>query len=135
MIRSLKLSIIGLLALTLVSCAELRNAFDIVSESKVSPSAVYIAANAFNALEATATNYLRLPRCTPAIRPVCREPEITPKIINNVRAGRQARNGLVKFLKDHPNELGPRGLYDVLVASTSTLRAIFDQYSPRRIAP
>lgn len=107
-------------------CAPLQKAYDLVTEAKVSPTAVYIAANSFNALEATATNYLTLPRCPKAN--ICRSPAATKKIIPAVRSGRDARNQLEAFYAAHPGELGPKGAYDALIASTNLLKSIYAKY-------
>jgi hypothetical protein len=114
--------------LFLAGCANVQNAYNTATGATVSPQVVLVAANAFNALEATATNYLLLPKC-PQQAPICRDPSATKKIIPAVRSGRVARNNLIQFLKDHPSQLGPTGLYDALQASISTLQGVFNQYN------
>lgn len=124
-----RLMVVALLALSLGACAQIQNAYDTLSGAKVSPQAVIVAANAFNALKATATNYLRLPRCKTTGAPViCRSPQATKIIIPAVRAGTVARNNLEQFMREHPGELGPSGVYDALVASSNTLKGVFAQY-------
>lgn len=120
-----------LLCFALAGCASfgrVQNAFSVLTETQISPTAAVVAANTFNALEATATNYLRLKRCTGANGPICRDPAITTKIVPAVRSGRAARDALIKFVRQHPGQLGASGLYDALVASTSTLQAVYAQY-------
>ena len=87
-----------------------------------------IASNTFDALEVTATNYLRLKSCRKAATVVCRDPTATALIIPAVRSGRVARNNLQQFLADHPNQLGPSGAFDALNASISTIQGVFAQY-------
>lgn len=118
-------------AIGLSGCANVERAWDTLTTSQVSPTVVIVAANTFDGLEATATNYLRLPRCTGANGPVCRDPRATSQIIPAVRAGRAARNALEDFLRSHPGQLGPSGLYDSLIAASNTLQAIFTQYNVR----
>jgi hypothetical protein len=119
------------LVLALAGCASnpFTKVYNIVTGATVDPTSVIVAGNAFDALEASATNYLRLPRCTLNGSPVCRSPKATPKIIQAVRAGRVARNNLESFYAANPGALGPSGLYNALVASINTLQAIFIQYN------
>lgn len=89
----------------------------------VSPRTAYVAVNSFNIAEATATNYLRLKKCVGTAMPLCRDPGATAKIIPAVRAGRTARDEVRQ---------GRSGSINILSASTSTLNAIYQQYSIRR---
>lgn len=119
-----KLFIFPLLFL-LAGCAALAQ----VSAVKVNPTLVIVAANTFNALEATATNYIRLPACVPENRPICREPEVAAIIIPAVYSGRSARNGLRDFYRKYPNTpLGPQGLFDALTSTNDILQQIFAQH-------
>lgn len=117
-----------MLAIPAGGCANLKNAWETLTTSQVSPTAVIVAANTFNALEATATNYLRLKRCDGTNGPVCRDPAVTAKLIPAIRSGRVARTNLEQFLRDHPGQLGPSGLYDSLLAATATIQGIYAQY-------
>lgn len=113
------------LALSLGACAAIAQ----ITSAKVNPAGVIVAANIFNGLEATATNYIRLHRCTPENRPVCREPEVADIIIPTVYSGRIARNNLVAFYEKYPNvPLGPQGLYDALIQASATLQQIYAQH-------
>lgn len=100
------------------------NAYSVLTEAKVSREAVVLARTTFDAAEVTATNYLRLQRCTPMNRPVCREAKYTQPIEVWILKGRDARNRLTLFMKQHPNELGPKGVYDALVEATRGIRSI-----------
>lgn len=106
-----------------------RGTWDLLASSQVSPTLVIVAGNSFDALEVTATNYLRLPRCNSFNGPVCRSPQVTVKLIPAVRAGRVARNNLERFLREHPGQLADQGLYDALTATTQTLQDIIVQYN------
>lgn len=115
-------------AISFAGCSSLQNAYDVVTGVSVSPVAVYVAANSFDAAEATATNYLRLKRCSTVSGPVCRSPVATTKIIPAVRSGRIARDRLTQFQKDNPSKLGPTGLYNALTSATAALQSIYQQY-------
>lgn len=130
--RKLLTAIAMAAALTAGGCLpllqEAKNAFNIVTGASVSPATVIVMANTFDALEASATNYLRLPKCSATSGSVCRSPEAARAIIKAIRAGRPARVQLETFLRTHPGELGPQGLYDALTATAQTVQAIFAQY-------
>lgn len=118
-------------ASALTGCAGLSNLksnWDALTSVQVSADAVIVAANTFNALEATATNYLSLKRCTGSNGPICRSPAATKKIVAYVRAGRQARDAAEEFVRTHPGTLGPTGLLDALSAANGGLQAVFAQY-------
>lgn len=123
-----KLFITFTIVLGLAGCASIQNAYDTLNGTTVSPTAVYVAANAFDAVEATATNYLRLKKCSATSGPVCRDPSATAQIIPAVRAGRVARTNLENFMAQNPGALGPVGLYNALTTATSTLQSVVSQY-------
>ena len=114
------------LVLVLAGCANIQNAYDTLTGTVVSPTAVYVARNSFDAVEVTATNYIVYCKVHPA-QVGCSKSAIA-QMIPAVRAGRVARNNLVAFEVAHPGALGPTGLYDALTAATNTLQAIQAQY-------
>lgn len=120
----MKVAIIALAAvLVLPGCARLKQAYETVSEAKVPPKLILIAANSFNAAKATATNYIRY--CTPNPAPAgCNDKIIRGTLIPNMKAGTEAREKLELFMDEHPGELGPKGTYDALIASTDVINAI-----------
>lgn len=124
-----RIAAIVLAGCLLASCASLQNAYNAATGANVNPTTVIVAANTFDALEATATNYLKLPKCTASNGPICRDPAATKAIIPAVRSGRVARTNLEQFFKDHPGQLGPTGLYSALTASISTLQGVYAQYN------
>lgn len=130
--RKLLLPMVAALAMMLGGCLpflqDAKNTFNIITGVSVSPATVIVAADAFDALEVSATNYLRLPKCSAVSGPLCRSPEAARAIIKAIRTGRPVRNQLKAFLRDHPGELGPQGLYDALTATAQTIQAIFSQY-------
>jgi hypothetical protein len=124
-----KIALVLSLAFGLASCAGLNNAYTTLSGTTVSPTAVYIAANAFDAVEVTATNYLKLKQCSSTSGKICRSPAATKQIIPAVRSGRVARTNLENYMNQNPGALGPVGLYNALTAATNTLQAVVAQYN------
>lgn len=123
---------IAALALSLGACAELKNAWDVVTTATVSPTLVVVAANSFDAVEATATQYLKLPKCvkgTASAPGICRSRSGTAMLIPAIKSGREARDELLQFMQDHPGQLGPKGAYDALIGATGSLKAIMAQYN------
>lgn len=117
------------LSVSLGGCATLRTSYDVVTGATISPTAVIVAANGFDALEATATNYLRLKSCAVAPGPVCRNKAATKAIIPAIRSGRLARNKLEAFMVANPGKLGNAGLYNALTEAIATLQGVFVQYN------
>ena len=122
-----KLLLVFALAASLGGCANLTNAWQTLTGATVSPTAVYVAANSFDAVEVTATNYLRLCHSSMS-NPGCSKSAIAA-VIPAVRSGRIARNNLEQFLRAHPNAVGASGLYDALVTSTNTLQSVIATYN------
>ena len=121
------------LALSLGGCANFQNAWGIVSGATVSPVAVYVARNSFDAAEVSATNYIVYCKVHPATYGCSRV--AIAKLIPAVRSGRVARSNLTQFQKNNPGALGPSGLYNALNAATSTIQAISAQYNTGAVAP
>lgn len=117
------------LALPVGACSTVQQAWNVATSAEVPAQAVVVAANSFNALEVTATNYLRLPKCgkTPSV--VCRSPTVSAKLYPLVRSGRKARDAALQFLDTHPGQLGDKGLYDALITSINVLQVVMDQYN------
>lgn len=132
----MKKLLIILLSLSLAGCAtqfgerigNVVSTIESAATGTVSPQAIYIARNAFDTIEVSATNYLTLKRC-PTNAPFCRDPNATAQLIPAIRSGRDARNAATLFLKQHPNQLGSQGLYDALTTSTDTIKNILARYN------
>lgn len=119
------------IALSVSGCAltdKIGNAYTSITSTTVSTDAVTYAASAFDAVQITATNYLRLRRCTGDNGPICRDPAITPQIIALVKAGREERNALKRFVRAHPGELGMEGTYAGLKQTTQSLQNLLAAY-------
>lgn len=119
---------IVLLALALAGCASLSNVYNTVTGATVSPAAVIVAGNSFDALEATATNYLTFCKANKALATCSNYVAVRKAILPAVRSGRVARNNLENFLSANPGQLGPSGLYNALVTSINTVQAVINQY-------
>lgn len=113
------------LAFALAGCAQLKNAYDVVTGATITPQQVYIAANAFDAVEASATTYLRLPACGSA---PCRNVGATNTIVAAVRAGRLARNALEAAVNTSPGAPVNANLMATLTSSTATLKEILSEF-------
>lgn len=127
-----KLLVALALTLSLAGCANFQNAWGVVTGATVSPAAVYVARNSFDAVEVSATNYITYCKVHP--KTVGCSKTAIAKLIPAVRSGRVARNNLTQFQKDHPGQLGPTGLYDALVSATNTVQAIQTQYNTTGVA-
>ena len=113
------------LATALVGCAKIESAYQAVTTTSISPQQVYIAANAFDAIEASATQYLRLPVCG---KLPCRNPSATNSLVASIRAGRLARNKLEASVNAAPNAPVDANLFATLTSSTTTIKAILAEF-------
>ena|SRR5258706_1836984 len=112
-----KLIAIGLLALSLSACANLKNVYSIITEATVSPTQIIVAANAFDALEGTATQYLVY--CKTNLATTICSADNRRGVIKWVRTGRAARNQLETYIAS--NTTGPAAVYNTLIAAINQL--------------
>ena len=110
---------------SLAGCAQIQNAYNAVTSATITPQQVYIAANAFDAVEASATTYLKLPVCGNL---PCRNPSATASIVASIRAGRLARNKLESAVSASPGAPVDANLYATLTSSTSTIKAVLAEF-------
>lgn len=119
---------LALCGLGLGGCAELQKvetAFQTVTGNVVAPQAVLVAINAYDAIEVTATSYIRLPRCGTGPT-ICRDPAITAKTIPLIKAGRADRNQLKAALRANPGaSISLLDVYNDLNNTTAALTALF----------
>lgn len=109
----------------------LGTAYSTVTSVKITKTQVYVAANAFDAVEVTATNFVRLPTCKAGqtfLADQCSTKAAIAKLVPAIRAGRAARNNLETFAKDHPGEIGASGLYAALTTAISTIKTVLTSY-------
>ena len=123
-----KFSAILALLLSLGACASFQNAYDTLTGARVSPNAVYVAQNAFDSVEIVATHYLRACHLSPGAWAACTKP-IESKVVDAVRAGRNARRDLHNFMVSHPDALGAQGLFDAFRQATTTLSDLINAYN------
>ena len=114
-----KLIAIAFLTLSLGACANLQNAWQMITSASVSPTQIIVAGNAFDAAEASATQYLLFCK----VNPVMKGCDLTTRktVVAAVRAGRTARNGLEPYIVS--GTAGPSALFNTMVTSINTLQA------------
>ena len=115
----MKKLLILVLALSLGACANLKTAYQVITEASVSPTQIVVAANAFDALEGTATQYLVYCKANLAT-PVC-SADNRRSIIEYVRSGRAARNQLETYIS--AGNAGPSRLYNTLITAINSLNS------------
>ena len=115
-----KLLLIAILALPLGSCASLQTAWNVVTGVSVSPTQIIVAANAFDAGEASATQYLLYCKATVPAPTYCALPT-RQAVVKAVRAGRVVRNQLEPYIVS--GSAGLAALYNTLVATVTSLQA------------
>lgn len=120
-----KLFVAVILAISLGGCAQLQdfsqrveNAWQVATSASVSPTQIIVAANAFNAAQATATQYLNY--CKINVQVAACGLTTRQKVVALVRSGRAARDELETYVEK--GGAGPSGVYNVLVAAVSALQ-------------
>lgn len=104
------------------------NAYGIATGASVTPNQAYIAANAFDTIEATATQYLQLPACGSTASKLCRTPAGVTAVVQAIRIGRTARNNLEAAVTAANGQPVSSSLYSALMAQTTTLQQIIATY-------
>ncbi len=108
------------LLLTLGACASLQTAWNVVTGSEISATQILVAANAFDAGEASATQYLMFCKATVPAPSYCAL-STRKTVVTAVRAGRAARTQLEPYIVS--GTAGPAALYNTLVATITTLQS------------
>jgi predicted small secreted protein len=126
-----KLLVLAALAAPLAGCStiqgienDIMTTFTLATGQTISPQAVIIAANGFDAIEITATNYLNLPTCNGSAVTVCKTPATVVTLVTAIRAGRAARNQLEGYMTANPGVPAPISPYNVLITAINTLQGI-----------
>lgn len=114
-----KLLLLIALVLPLGACATLEKDWAIVTGVSVSPTQIIIAANAFDAGEASATQYLLYCKATTPAPSYCAL-QTRKAVVSAVRAGRAARTQLEPYIVS--GAAGPVAIYNTLVAVVSQLQ-------------
>lgn len=115
-----KLLAIGLLAFSLAGCATVQRDWSIITGTTVSPTQIIVTANAFDAAEASATQYLLYCKATVPAPSYCAL-KTRQTVVAAVRAGIAARNQLEPYITS--GAVGPVALYNTLVAVVSSLQS------------
>lgn len=113
----MKKLIILALAISLGACAQLKTVYSVVTDTYVTPTQVIVAANSFDALEGTATQYLVYCKSN-LTKPAC-SADNRRGVIKYVRAGRAARNQLETYIVQNAN--APSAIYNALIAAINQL--------------
>lgn len=116
-----------LAALSLGGCSTIQN-LETIASGSVSPQQVLVAANSFDAIEATATTYLNLPTC-PIAQPICKTQSVVATLVPQIRNARSARNQLEAYMTANPGQAVPVSNYNVLVTGINTLQTALASYS------
>ena len=109
--------------LALGGCAselqKLHTVYNVITETTVPPTTIIVVANSFDAVEATATQYLvackqnlMVSACSAANRRT---------VIQAIRAGRAARSQLEVYV--NTNTAAPSAIYNALVAAINTINS------------
>lgn len=101
-------------------CASVTQVWDTVTGVTVSPTQIIVAANAFDAAEATATQYLLYCKATVPAPSYCAL-ATRKTVVTTVRSARSARAQLEPYIVS--GAAGPSALYNTLVAAVTTLQS------------
>lgn len=109
--------------LCLGGCAGLQNAYNVLTGVTITPTTVYVAANAFDTAEGSATTYLNLPLCSSTSGPVCRNQAVAAKVVKLIRQGRPIRNQLENLISaGQGNAPVPASLYGSFTALLASIQ-------------
>lgn len=120
------------LALPVGGCSTVdtfRTAVNVATSVKVTKTQAYVAANAFLAVKASATNYIDLPICKAGetfVPDGCSRRFVIDKIVPVIRVGTQNRKDLIAYVRTNPDTIGASGLYTAVTEAAKTLRAALD---------
>lgn len=114
-----KFLLLAFLALPLGACATLQTGWSIITGTTVSPTQIIVAANAFDAGEASATQYLLYCKATVPAPSYCAL-ATRQAVVKAVRAGRVARAQLEPYITS--GIAGPSAIYNTLVATVTALQ-------------
>ncbi len=107
------------LILTLGACASLQTTWNVLTGVSVSPTQIIVAANAFDAGEASATQYLLYCKANPVVSYCALQTR--QAVIKAVRTGRVVRNQLEPYIVS--GTAGPIALYNTLIATVTSLQS------------
>jgi hypothetical protein len=113
-----RILVLFLLAVSLGGCASLQKDWAIITGTTISPTQIIIAANAFDAAEASATQYLLYCKANPTVSYCARATRVS--VVSGVRAGQAVRTQLEPYIVS--GTAGPVALYNSLIAAVTSLQ-------------
>lgn len=113
-----------LAAILLGGCAQIQT----LEGASLNTTQVYAAANAFDAVELTATNYLKLPVCVSGGPILCRNQQAAAAIVAAGRGGYQARRTLISACIAGTTSTACVSAYTTLTTAVTGLQNVFTQY-------
>lgn len=119
-----KILLAGVAALSLAGCATLES-------GSLTTTQIYVAANAFDAAEVTATQYLGLPLCGTGPT-VCRTQAASAAVVAATRGGYKARQALVAACAASATSTACISDYSALTAAVSGLQTTFTAYGVQK---
>ena len=118
------------LALSLGACASLQalqtdvgNAFGVLTGTSIPPTALIVAANSYDAAEATATNYLIYCSSNKTVQPCALSNR--QAVVKAVRAGRVVRGQLETYISSGTS--APPALYQEILGIISSVQSVIPQ--------
>ena len=101
----------------LAGCAQVTTAYKLITDTTVTPAVLLTAANSFDILEGTATQYLVY--CKTNLTTTACSASNRRTVIKYVRSGRAARNQAETYISSQTN--APSAIYNTLVAAINNL--------------
>lgn len=114
--------------------SKVESAYTAVTEFKVSYKYALASVAAYNTVQDTAAQYLRLPTCTASSGPVCHDRRATAPLRAVMQSGRVSRNAVLNYMASNPCDaagqcpLMPQGLVDTLKNATDVVQSTYDTY-------
>lgn len=119
-------TVIGI-ALLGAGCAkqmdELRQAYNVITDAKVSSKKIVLGIQSFDFAKISATGYYTLRGCNGANGPVCRDHDTMERMDAAIQEGTNARDELKAFVRANPDGFGSQSAYDKMEAATNTINA------------
>lgn len=115
-----KILLAAALAFSLAGCATIKTDWNIITGATVSPTQIIVTANAFDAAEASATQYLLYCKATVPAPSYCAL-QTRKTVVAAVRAGIVARNQLEPYITS--GTAGPLAIYNTLLATVASLQS------------
>jgi len=116
------------IVLALGGCAEFQKIYGVVTGTTVTPQQAVVAINAFDAVEQSGTNYLRLPTCGPNVSKLCKTQAGVVAVVKAIRTARVARNQLQAAVTGSNGAPISASLLQALQSQYVTIQALYANY-------